>query len=548
MFEELTYKKRKNVMAKKSTKKEDKGLNLESILFNCRDYLRGNASLNDKRDLLLTLVFLRFIGEKFEEAQLKMRQECLNQGFEDENIITAFLNSPNRYKNIAFVPEAARWSMLISVPSTKLNGALDDALQAINDSGNALKGCVRLGLFSTINLDSNVIKKVVDEVNKISHKTFGEERDLIGRVYEYFLKSFAVNATKEDGEFYTPHDIVELIAAFIEPFDGTLYDPCCGSGGMFVQCAKYVEAKQGDISMVNVYGQESDPATYRLAKMNLAVRGISHHLGEKNASTFTNDMHKGLTFDYIMANPPFNLKSWYDTNLSNDERWADYSLPPESNANYAWILHILSKLTVGKGVAGFLLANGALGDSDAQPIRQKLIENDKVEAIIVLPRELFYTTDISVTLWILNQNKKGGLWHGRNLRNREHEILFMDLRQWAINPVKGEQKKKFVLSTEQIKRASEIYFKWQSEGTDGKNYSVPELYRSVGVYDMDGIEANNFSLVPSRYIKFEDRDNGIDYEEVLSDTAKTVSKLLKKQKENDTTLRNALKLLGYECE
>lgn len=219
-------------MAKKSTKKEDKGLNLESILFNCRDYLRGNASLNDKRDLLLTLVFLRFIGEKFEEAQLKMRQECLNQGFEDENIITAFLNSPNRYKNIAFVPEAARWSMLISVPSTKLNGALDDALQAINDSGNALKGCVRLGLFSTINLDSNVIKKVVDEVNKISHKTFGEEKDLIGRVYEYFLKSFAVNATKEDGEFYTPHDIVELIAAFIEPFDGTLYDPCCGSGGM----------------------------------------------------------------------------------------------------------------------------------------------------------------------------------------------------------------------------------------------------------------------------------------------------------------------------
>lgn len=548
MFEELTYKKRKNVMAKKSTKKEDKGLNLESILFNCRDYLRGNASLNDKRDLLLTLVFLRFIGEKFEEAQLKMRQECLNQGFEDENIITAFLNSPNRYKNIAFVPEAARWSMLISVPSTKLNGALDDALQAINDSGNALKGCVRLGLFSTINLDSNVIKKVVDEVNKISHKTFGEEKDLIGRVYEYFLKSFAVNATKEDGEFYTPHDIVELIAAFIEPFDGTLYDPCCGSGGMFVQCAKYVEAKQGDISMVNVYGQESDPATYRLAKMNLAVRGISHHLGEKNASTFTNDMHKGLTFDYIMANPPFNLKSWYDTNLSNDERWADYSLPPESNANYAWILHILSKLKAGKGVAGFLLANGALGDTDAQSIRQKLIENDKVEAIIVLPRELFYTTDISVTLWILNENKKGGLWHGRQLRNREHEILFMDLRQWAINPVKGEQKKKFVLSAEQIKRASEIYFKWQSEGTNGKNYSVPELYRSVGVYDIDGIEANNFSLVPSRYIKFEDRDNGIDYEEVLSDTAKTVSELLKRQKENDTTLRNALKLLGYECE
>lgn len=179
---------------------------------------------------------------------------------------------------------------------------------------------------------------------------------------------------------------MELIAAFIEPFDGTLYDPCCGSGGMFVQCAKYVEEKQGDIMQVNVYGQEQDPATYRLAKMNLAMRGISHHLGERNASTFTKDMHRGLTCDYIMANPPFNLKKWYSPELSNDARWADYGLPPEGNANYAWILHILSKLKPQRGVAGFLLANGALGDGDTVTIRQKLIEADKVEAIVVLPR------------------------------------------------------------------------------------------------------------------------------------------------------------------
>lgn len=530
-------------MAKKAAKKEDK-LNLESILFNCRDYLRSNATLNDKRDLLLTLVFLRFIGEKFEDAQESMRQECLANGIEDEAIIAAYLNSPSRYQNTVYVPEKARWSELREVAATKLNTALDDALQALDESGEALKGCVRLGLFTSINLEANVIKKVVDEINKISHKVFGEERDLIGRVYEYFLKSFAVNATKEDGEFYTPHDIVELIAAFIEPFDGTLYDPCCGSGGMFVQCAKYVEAKRGDIKSVNVYGQESDPATYRLAKMNLAVRGISHHLGEKNASTFTNDMHKGLVFDYIMANPPFNLKKWYDTALSDDARWADYALPPESNANYAWILHMLSKINPAKGVAGFLLANGALGDSDTVEIRKKLIENDKVEAIIVLPRELFYTTDISVTLWILNQNKKGGMWHGRQLRNREHEILFMDLRQWTENPVKGEQKKKVELKADQVKRATDIYFKWQMEGTDGANYAEPELYRSVG---FDTLESNGFSLVPSRYIEFVDRDQNIDYNQVLSDTAATVSDLLKRQQKNDETLRNALKQLGYEC-
>ena len=529
-------------MAKKQ--KTTDTLNLESILFNCREYLRSNASLNDKRDLLLTLIFLRFIGEKFENAQDEMRQECINNGITDEVVIQSFLDSPSRYKGIAFVPKKAEWSKLIDQPSTKLNAALDDAILELEESGDTFKGCVRLGLFTSINLEANVIKKVVDEVNKISHKTFGEEKDLIGRVYEYFLKSFAVNATKEDGEFYTPHDIVELIAAFIEPFDGTLYDPCCGSGGMFIQCAKYVKEKQGDIQMVNVYGQEKDPATYRLAKMKLAMRGISHHLGESNADTLKNDLHKGIRFDYIMANPPFNLKKWYDISLSKDARWADYSTPPEGNANYAWILHMLSKLKANIGVAGFLLANGALGDSDALDIRRKLIENDKVEAIIVLPRELFYTTDISVTFWILNENKKGGLWHGRKLRNREKEILFMDLRQWTKNAVKGEQKKKVMLKEEQIQRAKEIYFNWQNDETDGTTYAEPELYRSVG---FDELKNNNFSLVPSQYIEFVDRDTEIDYHKVLTETATTVSDLLKRQQDNDRTLRNALKHLGYEC-
>ncbi|MBU3821454.1 type I restriction-modification system subunit M [Flavobacteriaceae bacterium XHP0103] len=531
-------------MAKKKQKTTDTQ-NLESILFNCREYLRSNASLNDKRDLLLTLVFMRFIGEKFENTQNEMRQECIDNGITDEEVIKSFLNSPSRYKGIAYVPEDARWSKIMEQPGTKLNAALDDAIQELENSGDELKGCIRIGLFTSINLDANVIKKVVDEVNKISHKTFGEEKDLIGRVYEYFLKSFAVNATKEEGEFYTPHDIVELIAAFIEPYDGTLYDPCCGSGGMFIQCAKYVEAKQGDIEKVNVYGQERDPATYRLAKMNLAMRGISHHLGEQNADTLSNDLHKGLSFDFIMANPPFNLKKWYNPNLSNDPRWADYSTPPAGNANYAWILHMLSKLKAGKGIAGFLLANGALGDDDAIAIRQKLIENDKIEAIVVLPRELFYTTDISVTLWILNENKKGGTWHDRKLRNRENEILFMDLRQWRENPVKGEQKKKVELKADQIKKAADIYFNWQSEATDGTNYAEPEQYRSVGLKEL---EEKGYSLVPSRYIEFVDRDTKIDYDEVLTETASTVSDLLNRQEKNDKTLRNALKQLGYECE
>lgn len=531
-------------MAKKKKKTEAGTPSLEAILFNCRDYLRSNASLNDKRDLLLTLVFLRFIGKKFEDEQQRLRQDCLDHGVTDECEIKAFLDQPGMYSGVAFVPEPARWGDLILLPPTKLNASLDDALSALENSGETFKGCVRLGLFTSINLEANVIKKVMDEVNKISHKTFGTERDLIGRVYEYFLKSFAINATKEEGEFYTPHDVVELIAAFVEPFDGTLYDPCCGSGGMFVQCAKIVEAKQGNIMQVNVYGQEADPATYRLAKMNLAMRGISHHLGERNASTFTNDMHRGLTFDYIMANPPFNLKKWYDKSLDNDARWADYGLPPEGNANYAWILHMLSKLHPTHGVAGFLLANGALGDGDAASIRQKLIEADKVEAICVLPRELFYTTDISVTLWILNQNKRGGRWHDRKLRSRQGEVLFMDLRSWTDNPVKGEQKKKVMITEEQIQRAVAIYHDWQAEGTDGTNYAEPELYRSVGI---DELRANDFTLVPSRYIEFVDRDSHIDYQQVLSQTAQSVGTLLQRQEQNDKNLRKVLKQLGYDC-
>lgn len=525
----------------RKNKKEDKSISLDTILSNCRDYLRGSASLNDKRDVILTLVFLRFIGEKFEDAQAEMRHMCEQRGLSDDKIAT-FLNSPARYKNIVYVPEAARWSMLINVPANNLNAALDDALQAIDDSGEALKGCVKLSLFTNVNIQPNDLKKVVDEVNKVSHKTFGEERDLIGRVYEYFLKSFAVNATKEDGEFYTPHDIVELIAAFIEPFDGTLYDPCCGSGGMFIQCAKYVEARQGDITAVNVFGQEKEPATYRLAKMNLAMRGISHHLGDSAKSTFEKDHHAGISFDYIMANPPFNLRYWFKAGITEGTNWAEFGTPPESNANYAWILHMLSKLKADKGIAGFLLANGALGDEDAKAIRQKLITEDKVEAIIVLPRDLFYTTDISVTLWILNQNKKGGLHHGRRLRDRSGEILFMDLRSWRENPVKGEQKKKVEIKEDQINRAKEIYFTWQQEGTDSTSYAQPELFRSVG---LDELAENDYSLVPSRYIEFVDRDKSIDYNKVLTEIAAAVGDMISLQKQNQDALANAFTALGY---
>lgn len=533
-------------MAKKASKKEDV-LNLEAILFKCRDILRqakNSGSFFEKRDMMLTLVFLRFMGEKYEDGVASLRQRLIEEGLnpDNEEIIKAFFDDATFADGTFDLPVEARWSTIINTAAPQLNVALDTALRSIGETNPTLKGCFVESTFTQRNLGANDMKKIVDEVNKISHKTFGEEKDLIGRVYEYFLKEFAVNATKEEGEFYTPHDVVQLIATVIEPFDGTLYDPCCGSGGMFIQSTDLVKAKQGDISRINVYGQEKEAATYRLAKMNLALRGISHNLGSESDSTFTNDLHKGLYFDYIMANPPFNLKGWYNDNLKKDSRWTDYETPPESNANYAWILHMLSHLKPRSGVAGFLLANGALGDTDALEIRKELIKNDKVEAIIILPRELFITTDISVTFWILNQNKKGGMYHGRQLRNREHEILFMDLRQWTENPVKGEQKKKVRLITEQIQRVADIYHQWQSEGTDGNNFAVPELYRSVSI---DEIEQNNWTLVPSKYIEFIDHDLEIDYPKEMARIQQEMKELMQREKESQKMLEEAFKGIGY---
>lgn len=528
-------------------KKAEETLSLDTILFKCRDILRqarNSGSFFEKRDMMLTLVFLRFIGEKFEDGVENLRQTLIAQGLDpdDEQIRAAFFDDATFTDGTYNLPVEARWSTIINTPAPKLNVTLDTALHSIAASSKQLKECFVEGTFTTRNLAPKDIKMVVDEVNKISHKTFGEEKDLIGRVYEYFLKEFAVNATKEEGEYYTPHDVVQLIATMIEPFDGTLYDPCCGSGGMFIQSAELVRAKQGDISRINVYGQEKEAATYRLAQMNLALRGISHNLGETSDSSFTHDLHKGLYFNYIMANPPFNLKGWYNDNLKNDHRWADYTTPPESNANYAWILHILSHLKPLDGVAGFLLANGALGDSDTLEIRKKLIKNDKVEAIIILPRELFITTDISVTLWILNQNKKGGTYHGRSLRNRKYEVLFMDLRTWVENTVKGESKKKVRLVAEQIQKAAGIYHTWQGEGTDGKNYDVPELYRSVSI---DEIEKHGWSLIPSKYIRFIDHDLEIDFPAEMNRIQKEMQEILTQEKQSQKMLEDAFRGIGY---
>lgn len=537
--------------AKKVIKKKvQKQQTLEDILFECRNKLRGNANMTTKRDMLLTLVFLRFICSRFNEQKEKIKADVLSQlgkqvgdclSAEEEDFIGVMQQNKSSYEQdgVFFLQDEYNWDRLNALPASDRAISLDNGITKLMETEKNLKNALPSNLFVNARLEPAVLKGVMDDVNKIDPRNF-KDVDLIGRVYEYFLQQFAVNATKEDGEFYTPQSIVELIANLIEPYDGTIYDPCCGSGGMFVQSVRLIEAHGGNKRNVSVYGQESDPDTYRLAKMNLAARGISYHLGDSNASSFTNDKHPDLRADYIMANPPFNLKDWRtDEKLTKDIRWNGYGLPPVGNANYAWILHMLYHLDQTKGVAGFLLSNGALEDEDTVAIREQLIKNDKVEAIFILPREMFYSTDTSVTLWILNQNKKGGLRNGRQLRNRENEVLFVDLRTWNQNnsAIKTDKSKKtfVVFNEEQIKAICDIYHGWQTY-TDMEPYDKPELYHAASI---DEIEANGWSLVPSCYVKFVDRMPACSKEKTIEMASATLADIINIEKDNIQTLKNA---------
>ena len=363
---------------------------------------------------------------------------------------------------------------------------------------------------------------------------------------EYFLSRFAIAEGKGKGEFYTPKSIVNLIAELIESYDGVLYNPCCGSGGMFVQSIKFVEAHHGNKKKVSIYGQEYTNTTYKLAKMNLAIRGIAANLGETAANTFSNDQHKDLKADYIMANPPFNQKAWRaDDELLDDPRWNGYEVPPTSNANYGWILNMVSKLSQN-GIAGFLLANGALSDDGTElKIRQQLIENDLVEAILILPRNLFYTTDISVTLWILNKNKKDRTVDNngveKHYRNREKEILFMDLRQMG-----SPSGKKYIELTEEDRaKVVETYHNWQQVGYENTYENISEFCYSAGY---DEVPEKGFSLVPSRYIEFVNRDENIDFDTKMKSLQSELQDLLVQEEKSKEELLGVFKDLEYESQ
>lgn len=526
-------------MAKGKDKKEE--LSLESVLWNCRVSLRGFGSTERNRDAVIGLVFLKFAGDKFEKRKTQIEEE------HPDLLMLREMPASYNADNVYYLNETSRWSYIVkNASSNDIAIKIDAAMKDIEEDNPSLKGSLPQNLYATLGAPASKIKSLIDEINKINGDRFHEE-DLIGRVYEYFLQIYAASGTKDDGEFYTPSSVVRLLTELIEPYDGVVYDPCCGSGGMFVQSMKFIDRHKGNRKNISIIGQESKPDTWKLCKMNLSIRGIAHDLGEINASTFINDQFKNRKVDYILANPPFNLKNWRNEDeLKNDSRFEGYPMPPVANANYAWILHMISKLDVGDGRAGFLLANGALNASgDEYEIRKEILKRDYVEAIIVLPRDMFYTTDISVTLWILNMNKNARELDGRKLRDRKNEVLFMDLRTWnenieVIQIDKKKSKKKVLFTDEQIAEVKKIYNTWQEENGDYKD--VPELCQSVS---LEGIRDKDYSLAPSKYIEFIDRDLDIDYEKEMARIQKEMRDILKKEKESQNMMEEAFRGIGY---
>ncbi|RTY67683.1 type I restriction-modification system subunit M [Flavobacterium sp. LB2P53] len=524
----------KQVTPKQVKPKKEKSI--EETLWDSANKLRGTVESSEYKHVVLGLIFLKFASDKFEER----RKELIADGKEKYIEMKEFYNM----SNIFFLPEESRWSFIIeNSKQSDIALKIDTALHTIEKNNPALKGALPDNYFSRLNMDVSKLAALLDTINNID-TIKDKQTDIVGRVYEYFLRKFAIAEGKGKGEFYTPKSIVNIIAEMIEPYKGIIYDPACGSGGMFVQSMKFIESHHGNKKEVSIYGQEYTATTYKLAKMNLAIRGINANFGDIPADTFGRDQHPDLKADYIMANPPFNQKDWRAANeLIDDPRWRGYEVPPVSNANYGWILNMVSKLS-DNGVAGFILANGALsGGGEEYKIRRKLIENKLVEAIVIIPRNTFYTTDISVTLWILNKNKKARVVEingvQKNFRDREEEILFVDLRRWG-----SEYEKSFIeLLSDDITKVAENYHNWQQTSFETKYNNVPEYCYSA---NLDEIKRNDFSLVPSKYIEFEDRDSTIDFDTEMVRIQKEFKTILAEEVESQNQLRNAFKGLGYE--
>ena len=496
--------------------KPKKEISMEEALWKSADKLRGSVEPAEYKHVVLSLFFLKFASDKFEE--------CRNKIIATHGEKYADMKPFYTQENVFYLPEESRWKYIIeNAKQDDIALKIDTALYTIEKNNPALKGALPDNYYSRLHIDTAKLASLLDEINRIN--TDDKENDIIGRVYEYFLSKFALAEGKGKGEFYTPKCIVNLIAEMLEPYDGILYDPCCGSGGMFVQSAKFIQAHSGKRGEIAVYGQESNADTWKMAKMNMAIRGIDADFGPYQADTFFNDLHKTLKADFIMANPPFNLSNWGQEKLKEDVRWK-YGTPPAGNANYAWIQHMIHHLAPN-GKIGLVLANGALSSqsSGEGEIRKNIIQADLVEGIVALPTQLFYSVTIPVTLWFITKNKK-----------QKGKTLFIDARKMGYMV----DRKHRDFTDDDIQKLADTFTAFQ-EGT------LEDVKGFCAVADLQEIEKQDFILTPGRYVGIEEvEDDGEPFEEKMTRLTSELSEMFDKSHGLEKEIRKKLGAIGYE--
>jgi type I restriction enzyme M protein len=467
-------------MPKKATKpKKNNGatLDFESQLWAAADKLRGHMDASEYKHVVLGLIFLKYISDSFEEVHAQLvKEKDANPEDRDEYLA----------QNIFWVPKEARWSFLQGkAKQPEIGKYLDDGMVAIERDNPTLKNILPKD-FARPTLDKVRLGELIDLVSGIGlGSSENRAKDVLGRVYEYFLSRFASAEGKKGGEFYTPQSVVRVLVSMLAPYKGRIFDPCCGSGGMFVQSEKFVEAHGGKVDDIAVYGQESNPTTWKLAKMNLAIRGITSDLGKENADSFHRDLHPDLKADFILANPPFNMSDWGGDRLREDKRWK-YGVPPVGNANYAWIQHFVHHLAPD-GTAGFVLANGSMSSntSGEGEIRKAIIEADLVDCMVALPSQLFFSTQIPVCLWFLTRNKNDG-----KARNRKGETLFIDARKMGTLTDRVHRD----LVEEDIAKIADTYYAWKSgeKYVDVAGFCISSTLKEI--------QDQGYVLTPGRYV------------------------------------------------
>jgi len=502
---------------------------LEKTLWAAADKLRANMDAAEYKHVVLGLIFLKYISDAFNDLYQKLVE---NKG----DYEGADPEDPDEYlaNNVFFVPEIARWQYLQDrAKQPEIGKYLDDAMDAIERLNPPLKG-VLPKIYADPELNKQRLGELIDLIGTIGFRQDARaSQDLLGRVYEYFLGQFADAEGKKGGQFYTPASIVKLLVEMIEPFHGRVYDGCCGSGGMFVQSEKFVRNHQGNIKDLSIYGQKSNPTTLRLARMNLAIRGIDAKL--ELGDTLLNDRHPDLKADFILANPPFNVSDWSGEQLRDDIRWK-YGVPPVGNANYAWLQHFAHKLSPS-GIAGIVLANGSMnsntGTGSEGEIRKNMIEAGLVDCMVALPAQLFYNTTIPACLWFLARNRQN-----HKFRDRSNEILFIDARK--LGTMINRRNKE--LSDEDIATIASTYHAWRGEG--GTYADKPGFCKAATLVE---VRANNYVLMPGRYVGTEEtEDDGVPFEEKMNALTAQLAEQFARENELQERIRENLKGIGYD--